>query len=80
MSLTIARMGIRTMIWSCFVSANHVTPRSHPNCPLTRPMVHTKGRTLEIDPEMVVAGGYLWWGVLGKYYREGLVRLGPRSV
>ena len=47
---------------------------------LTRPMVHTKGRTLEIDPEMVVAGGYLWWGVLGKCYREGLVRLGLRSV
>ena len=47
---------------------------------LTRPVVHTGGRTLKADQEMVVADRYVWWGVLGKCYRKGLVRLGIRSV
>ena len=41
---------------------------------------HDIGRTFKADPEVVVAHIYVWWGVLGKCYREGLVRLGLRSV
>ena len=35
---------------------------------------------MKADPEMVVADRYVWWGVLGKCHRKGLVRLGLRSV
>ena len=47
---------------------------------LACPVVQDSGRTLKTDPEMAVADRYVWWGVLGKFYRKGLVRLGLRSV
>ena len=43
-------------------------------------MVQDSGRTLKTEPEMAVAGRYVWWGVLGKFYRKGLVRFGLRRV